>query len=655
MKIQFLKTITVSLFAIFFATTVSINAQNRVIPNRVSNSTIQALVTRIQTKTDVFKRSVTRALNRNAQNNTASQDTIFGYITDFENETTQLRQNSSTLRTARADVQDLLSRAVSIDDFVGDNSLNPAAQRDWSSLKADLNTLAGYYNIRADWNQTTTNVDPIGNTTSGSTTTYRGSESSVRSLLTRLETRTDLYRREIGNALDRGILNDTRSESSVISYVADFETATDKLKQNFEARRSTSADIEEVLNRAYYIDGFMRDYRLSTAAESQWRLIRTDLDTLASNYNVAWNWNRQYSPASKFDEMITGTYRLNASQSDDVRAIVDRAATSLYAVNQRENLRRNLERRLSSPDTLVIEKRGSQVTVASNTSPQVSFNADGTARTETTGNGRNIKVTATTTYDGVALSTEGDRGNDFYVNFIPMSNGQLRVIRRVYLENRNDTVTVASVYDKTDNLARFSNINNQNVGNNQTGGATSTDFVIPNNTRLTAALRTAISTKNSQNGDRFMMEVTSPSEFNGATIEGRVATTQRSGVVSGRANMSLEFDTIRLRDGRTYRFAGIVDDVTLANGERVTVNNEGTVRDNNQTTKTVTRAGIGAALGALIGAIAGGGSGAAVGAAVGAGAGAGTVVLQGRGDVELTQGTQFTITASAPANANLNR
>jgi uncharacterized protein YcfJ len=119
--------------------------------------------------------------------------------------------------------------------------------------------------------------------------------------------------------------------------------------------------------------------------------------------------------------------------------------------------------------------------------------------------------------------------------------------------------------------------------------------------------------------------------------------------------MSLEFDTIRLRDGRTYRFAGIVDDVTSANGEKVTVNNEGTVRDNNQTTKTVTRAGIGAALGALIGAIAGGGQGAAIGAAVGAGAGAGTVILQGRGDVELTQGTQFMITASAPANANFNR
>ncbi len=653
MKNQIFKFITFNLFAILFAASISVNAQNRANPNRVSDSTIQALMTRIAAKTDVFKRSVTRALNRSAQNNTADQDRIFGYITDFENETSQLRRNFGARRTASADVQDVLSRAFLIDSFVRDNRLNPAAQRDWTSLKADLDTLAGYYSVNSNWNQTT-NVDTTVGTTTG-TTGYRVSEREVRSLLTRLETRTDLYKREINTALDRSILNDTRSESTVVGYVTDFENATDRLKQNFEARRSTSADIEEVLNRAYYIDGFMRDYRLTTGAETQWRLIRTDLDTLSNYYNVTWNWNRQYSPASKFDQMLTGTYRLNTSQSDDVRAVVDRAATTFYTANQRENLRRNLERRLSSPDTLVIEKRGSQVIVASNTSPQVSFNADGTARTETTANGRTIKVTANTTYDGVALSYEGDRVNDFYVNFIPMSNGQLRVIRRVYLENRNDTVTVASVYDKTDNTAQFSNIGNQNTGYNQNAGTNSTDFVIPNNTRLTAVLRTAVSTKTSQNGDRFTMEVTSPSEFNGATIEGRVATTQRSGQVTGRANMSLEFDTIRLRDGRTYRFAGIVDDVTSANGEKVTVNNEGTVRDNNQTTKTVTRAGIGAALGALIGAIAGGGQGAAIGAAVGAGAGAGTVILQGRGDVELAQGTQFMITASAPSGANFNR
>jgi hypothetical protein len=253
------------------------------------------------------------------------------------------------------------------------------------------------------------------------------------------------------------------------------------------------------------------------------------------------------------------------------------------------------------------------------------------------------------------LSYEGDRVNDFYVNFNQLGNGQLRVVRRVYLENRNETVTVASVYDKINETADLSMTNNQNTGsNNGNNGNTNNinDFIIANNTPLTAILRTPISTKVSQNGDRFQMEVTSPSQYNGAIIEGRVATTERSGRVSGRANISLEFDTIRLRNGQTYRFAGIVNDVRLSSGEKVTVNNEGTVRDNNQTTKTVTRAGIGAALGALIGAIAGGGQGAAIGAGVGAGAGAGSVILQGRDDVELTDGTEFSITASGPNNIN---
>ena len=151
------------------------------------------------------------------------------------------------------------------------------------------------------------------------------------------------------------------------------------------------------------------------------------------------------------------------------------------------------------------------------------------------------------------------------------------------------------------------------------------------------------------------MNVTSPNIYRDAVIEGRVAQVDNSGRLSGRANVSLEFDTIRMRDGRSYRFAGVIDSVRTVNGENVSVTNEGTVRDSNQTTKTVTRAGVGAALGALIGAIAGGGTGAAVGAAVGAGAGAGSVLIQGRDNVELGPGTEFSITATGPTNIGINR
>jgi uncharacterized protein YcfJ len=108
--------------------------------------------------------------------------------------------------------------------------------------------------------------------------------------------------------------------------------------------------------------------------------------------------------------------------------------------------------------------------------------------------------------------------------------------------------------------------------------------------------------------------------------------------------MSFIFDTIRTRAGRTYPFTGSVDSVRSPNGDDVRVDPEGEVRDDSsQTERTVTRTGIGAAVGGVIGAITGGGKGAAIGAAVGAGAGAGSVFIQGRNDLDLKSGTEFTI------------
>ena len=112
--------------------------------------------------------------------------------------------------------------------------------------------------------------------------------------------------------------------------------------------------------------------------------------------------------------------------------------------------------------------------------------------------------------------------------------------------------------------------------------------------------------------------------------------------------MTLTFDSIRLRDGSTYRFAGILQSVRTPDGEIVKVDNEGSVKEDNQTTKTAQRAAIGTAVGAIIGAIAGGGKGAAIGAILGAGGGAGSVYVQGRDDLDLNQGTEMTIRASGP-------
>jgi hypothetical protein len=145
------------------------------------------------------------------------------------------------------------------------------------------------------------------------------------------------------------------------------------------------------------------------------------------------------------------------------------------------------------------------------------------------------------------------------------------------------------------------------------------------------------------------MTVTSPGQFEGAVIEGRIASVNRSGRVTGRSDMSLNFDTIRTRDGRSYQFAGFVESVRAMNGETVQVDNEGTVRDDtSRGTTTAQRAAVGSAVGAIIGAIAGGGKGAVIGAVLGGGAGAGSVYVQGSEDLNLLSGSEVSIRASAP-------
>ena len=330
-------------------------AQAQVRPYRATDRQVITILTRIETNTDIYKQQVGNALRRGVLSGDDSETTFNEYVSEFETATNNLSQNFDARRSASADVEDLLNRANDINQFMQRNRLNAVAQRTWTTIRSDLTTLANYYSVSWNWNSNNNNNQNNGSTgnTGGTTRPYRVSDSNVQTLLTRIETRTDAYRREVNSALDRSVLNNTRSEDSLVAYINDFETATDKLRSNFNSRRSVSGDVDEVLNRAYYIDGFMRDYRLTTTAASQWRLLRTDLDTLSNYYNVSWNWNRQYSPTGTFDTRLTGTYRLNTYQSDNVADIVDRSTVNSTA-NTRDRQRTNLERRLSSPYTLTI-------------------------------------------------------------------------------------------------------------------------------------------------------------------------------------------------------------------------------------------------------------------------------------------------------------
>jgi hypothetical protein len=286
--------------------------------------------------------------------------------------------------------------------------------------------------------------------------------------------------------------------------------------------------------------------------------------------------------------------------------------------------------------------------MASSQARQVTFEADGREQVEQSSNGRRMRTTATLSGDRLTINAEGDRSVDYQVTFEPIDNGRsLRVTRRITDEGLRQPVVATSVYTKTSDAAQLSTASRVRDNYPAAGTRGGTRFV-PDGTQLVAVLDGDLSTQNARDGERFALTVRSPSQYSGASIDGHVVRVARSGQVSGRAEMSFDFDTIRQRDGRVSDFAGFIEGVRTTNGDQVRVDNEGRVQDEGgQTERTVTRTGIGAAIGAVIGAVAGGGKGAAIGAAVGAGAGAGSVFIQGRNDLELKNGTEFQIRASA--------
>jgi hypothetical protein len=288
--------------------------------------------------------------------------------------------------------------------------------------------------------------------------------------------------------------------------------------------------------------------------------------------------------------------------------------------------------------------------MASSRAPQVTFEANGVETVETTRSGRERRTRVSLIGERLSVRSIGERGSDYEAVFEPLDGGRrLRVTRSLYTERLGQVVVARSVYERFSDVAQLDierDLPDRDLSYTLPARG---NFIVPDGVRLSARLNQSLSTRYTREGSRFTLNVIEPGQYRGAVIEGVVARSDRSGRVSGRADMTLDFERIRTRDGRTYNFAGTIDNVSLPNGESVRVDREGNVEeDDSQTSRTLTRSAVGGAIGALIGAIAGGGKGAAIGAAVGVGAGAGSVFIEGRDDLDLPIGTEIFIRASAP-------
>ena len=448
-------------------------------------------------------------------------------------------------------------------------------------------------------------------------------------LLESIEQRADSFRSHIPKSLDECVINRCARGTFLNQYVADFEVATDRLEHNFKHENMTSADAQEVLDRAAYIDSFISSQNLQGKAASDWSKLRADLDALASCQNVATRWGDPTYAWNKQTSPLTGTYRLDPSRSDNVSA----ALTSVSTIQTQCGCQLQA-RHFDSPEMLAIDQNGQCVTIASSTGTQVATVADGQLVPDSTG-----RVSTQSTFQGDALfiRTYGDRASDYTVTFTPIEGG-VCVTRYINTGDPTKPVVVKTVYTRTSDVAQLNLYDS--AGSTRRQVAYSGNFVVPNGASLIAALDPALDTSLAREGDRFTMNVSSPSEYDGAVIEGFISDIGRTGTATGGAAIAFNFERIRLSDGRVFDFAAEIVSARTTDGANVAVSSGGAWVDEQQRQAQpgLVRTSQSAAIGAVVGAV----------PVSGSGTGVNTIFTSSGGDLKLGSGAEFVLRAASP-------
>lgn len=115
------------------------------------------------------------------------------------------------------------------------------------------------------------------------------SRSNVDRMIRQAENRSDIFVRVLDRALDERGLQGFRAER-LNERARDLEQQLNVIRHEFDQTNNyfqIRSEVQEALNIASDINNAMHNRRLSFQAERQWLLLRSDLNRLASAYNLS--------------------------------------------------------------------------------------------------------------------------------------------------------------------------------------------------------------------------------------------------------------------------------------------------------------------------------------------------------------------------------
>lgn len=127
-------------------------ARAQEIPYRISDKQVEQVMHRLKRDSDRFRKSLDSALDHSRLDGTNREDDINAFVKDFDKDTAALYSRFKDHKSVATDVQTVLDRASRIEGFMHRHQFrNARAERDWSTVRADLDQLAQAYSVTWTW------------------------------------------------------------------------------------------------------------------------------------------------------------------------------------------------------------------------------------------------------------------------------------------------------------------------------------------------------------------------------------------------------------------------------------------------------------------------------------------------------------------------
>lgn len=126
------------------------NYQGRYRGRGYNKADVDRIIKRVEERSDEFKKIFDSALDRSNLDGTRTEDRLNERVKDFEKELDELRSEfdrKDTWRETRANVEEVIRDAEGVNIVMRSRSLPPRVEASWGVLRAELNKLAGIYNL----------------------------------------------------------------------------------------------------------------------------------------------------------------------------------------------------------------------------------------------------------------------------------------------------------------------------------------------------------------------------------------------------------------------------------------------------------------------------------------------------------------------------